>query len=257
MDGSAITLDLRRWWRRLGSWPLPVRCALVAGVAAHICFFLLIGVQPWHTLQEPQVRGFIEYMPKQAGVEALLNEQSVLFDTEPMLLHTAWNYRGSIKPESMLADQEDFFAPYPPKTALGNLRTQANASSVSALAVEVASRWEQVFSPLEVGLFEGVATPSPPLERDDPALQVNVLSLSDGSEQIFRLPVAEDSSARQLLWTPLQVQLLIGAGGDMSEPLIVRSSGEVSLDRELILAMLPILRHSRLPEGYYTVVIEP
>lgn len=245
MGGSSVK------WRQ---WPALARWALLVGVLVQVAGFVLL------TFTRPPMGGhgvkaaYINYTG--AMGTALMGDEAWLLDTEPLVLHTKWNYREPLGFEGLLPRQEAFFAPYEARLDVGGLTggdVRQQVGSVSTVRL-----LEQGLNPLR-GVGPGrenaiQAFPKGGNRGEGLALWFYPLE-GAGSGVEKRIELGDFAEEGEGLWTPLAVQLYVHPGGVASEPLVLSGSSNVALDAQLLERLAEALQRVPLPAGHYRGVI--
>lgn len=250
---------IRTWLERVRRFPLLAQLALGLGIAVHIVAFALLAIQRQGDVLPYEQKSFIAYTESQVTpTEVLLREQSSLFDPEPLLLHTAWNYRSPVDIDETLSGVESFFSRYPEQVSLENgLKAVTPAHREEVFSSQLL--FDHLLSASSLGVFQGFATGMtavPASVGEGIVVQLTCLRPGNLSRQIT-LPYAELGSEVQLLWSPVQLHVMVHPSRRVGDIWLTRGSGNADVDARLrVLAHEQMIRW-KLPEGYYRIEIGP
>ncbi len=246
------------WKRRFEPTPL-VKIALLVGVGVHVAGFLLFQVVA-ETEQGPTSPENWLFYTAYDGDEwgPQMAEHAYLFDTEPLYLPTDRNAAPRLIPQSGSARQgRGPFLPFTPSVVLDD-----HAPDMDEWLLSRSIPWP-VDDPLPLQpteLLQEFGRAEQDVERLAPRLaRVTVTNQYSGRvvvEAELAAP-AEWPPAYATLWDPAVFMVLVEPGGRVGQPLLLRSTGIESLDRELHQKILESRILSSLPAGYHRVEVGP
>jgi len=259
----AIDLNRRTRLEGLGS-PL-ARLALLLGLAAHLAGFLALSVRTSPPATPATPTPFIAYAPGQSFTpDALLGEQAVLLDTEPLFLPTRWNTLRDPLPASRVAATLDPFPPAEPRLTLGTggggavFPGEARAFPGQSTAGDPPPEPRTLlrrhhWSPLlTFGVRPDTGKAAPVLEG--PSLRVETLR-GGGESVLTRTFTGPEGDGG--LWEPAVFLLSVGPAGAHGRPLLEKSSGDEELDARLRGHISRAFEGGALKSGYYRITVSP
>jgi len=249
-----ITLNPKRWYRRVKSWPVVARLGLLLGLVAHVAAFIVMAVHQ-HPLGDTQEKlPFIVYH-SQDKQGMMIEEQSALFDTEPLFLHTRWNYRAPLERDTLQPEQSVYFGPYRSITRVDQLKTLELADTVNA--PEHGKIINEILVPGRTEVWQSFATLVTESHSEALGLIYVTLESLENPEEIRQTRFEESviGEMASSLWSPIELQLFIHPGGVKSAPFVLRSSGDQNLDRALLNYLNVLLDRWSLESGAYRVMI--
>lgn len=248
---------IQKFCRRLWGFPLWIRLALIVGIVIHLVAFIFV-MFPYEEPYEKKTPPAFIHLTQTNTQQAidLFDEQLELFDTEPLLLHTRWNYRTPLTMNKLLPGQGAFFAPYPANVALNETIKKTGDRSQSEFFSND-TLFEKVLAPEVLGVIEGFGVDrKPQATPQSPVIRGRIYSLNRAnSEHTFVLRVDEGESVLNSLWAPLKIQYFIHPGAYASQPLIKQSSGNTQVDAILVEKINQIISRLDLASGYYLIEV--
>ena len=238
---------------RSGLWALPgmVKVILFLGIVVHFVLFILLATRSSTLVEKLAVKSFVSYGAGQVdAASTLMNEQSRLFDTEPLLLHTRWNYRTPIDLDAMMPRQGAFFAPYAQQTSLSEALSNRFSLS-SGNTVDTESLLADLLTPEALGSLRGFVNAHDEQPVLEPiAFQVRLRAMEQG--RVLREASVASSvlgQASHRLWSPVRVQVFVHPDGSLSIPWLTHGSGNAQVDAGLLDVVSKLMRQWSLPEG--------
>ena len=239
--------------------------ALLLALALNTVFFGLFRITAPPSVPVKFPPAYVRYLgSSNATTDAVLNEQALLLDSEPLFLPTSWNFASRPFVARPLRPQPfaDFPAQVqPPTENQFRLPTDTSAGNISPIAALRPGQW------IFLSALGQAANPAAKLPERGALLRVTRLdsgSPSTGAATPVVLdetwPVAAAPKSTQNLPAlpgPATFLLLFSYTGSVGEPLLVNSSGIFAVDDDLRERLDAWFHRHPLPPGTYQAVVGP
>ncbi|MGF1453664.1 MAG: hypothetical protein ACFB21_16520 [Opitutales bacterium] len=229
----------------------------VTGVSLHLAGFFVLTLHS--EVPEESSRGFTAdiVLPADSsrGFEALVSEQALLQDTEPLILPTRWNAPVPKRNFEVPPSAAGLLAPFPPVVALPEPLPEERVLPYPR---------EQA-TPLDVlqhqpgwlrGAFEGPALQARPLPERQGQVEVRDAAtgrlLRSETLDLPDMPVGEDE-----LWQPASFLWTVAERAASGRPLIREGTGNTDLDAYLLDTLTTLPPLARLGPGTYEITVGP
>ncbi|MCC5806182.1 MAG: hypothetical protein JJU00_07615 [Opitutales bacterium] len=249
MSGAAAILQ------RLRPTPLALT-AILGGTAVHALAIVLVRVPdpaPAPAAPAPFVR-----WAEDAGEDARVREQAMLFDSAPLFVPTAWNSASAIDGVASLEEQAELYGVFPPRLRIdeaeaptAEIAARFRPPAVDALRDMRMLRGTEGFGK---GAEAGYTVPGPR------AVRILVEPMAGGAatgEQRLELPDEIATAIPGGLWETPVFFIDAGLTGVVGVPVMARSSGIEELDAGLRRHLAGAEFARRLAAGYYRVTLVP
>ncbi|WOO42537.1 hypothetical protein [Rubellicoccus peritrichatus] len=228
---------------------------IVLGVGIHLAGFLIFRVvaEPTHEpiLQEP----FVKLLPRTVEASGALNESALLSDSEPLFLPTKWNASASPVQTSTTANQASPFDAFAAEIQMGtdesgtmfDTKVLIPQSPLEGLELNPGS----VFSSFgqDVSLDVGGRIPGIKVDVHDYTTgEIQISETLDSSGLTIELPEE---------WRFVEFRVAVDSLGHVGRPVLVDGTGDESVDRALSDYLHSANAVSKLPPGYYRIVLGP
>ncbi len=223
---------------------------LLAG-AAHLLLFVVARVPLGSGPGEAPATTIVTWRGENAGEEeALWAEQALLLDAEPLFVPSPWNAASRLDEIARLRDETEIFPSFEPRLRAreGLWAPPAEAESPDLNSLHRAP------DPLRAFGRGGATAVNPPRA---PAITLEIRALA-GSRAQFPSDITFDPGAvspPDALWNPLEFLLVIDPATGTGMPLRLNSSGSATWDRAVTEALAAHPAVTRLPEGYFRVLV--
>jgi len=239
-----------------------MRILILTGILVHVLIFFYCLLPSHDTTKPKEKHSFIQFPHnKETTLNSIFDEQSQLFDAEPLLLHTQWNYREPLDLRKITSDQAFFFAPYPAITEVKSLSetTKINIFPKSKPEDTRETVFSQVLNTETLSALQGftIASRLPPTPSSHTP-HAKITSLDN--PRIIHSVFADSEFLNDLpstLWSPLRINIFIHDDGHINAPFLIQSSGDPVVDKKLLDWLSQLLNSQKLPAGYYTTEIAP
>ncbi|MGF1450089.1 MAG: hypothetical protein ACFB20_11815 [Opitutales bacterium] len=233
------------------------RVILIAGLALHLAGFVLLS-QAFETPVLPPERpsSFLSALPQAPrDASTLLTDQALLLDDEPLFLPTRWNAATPGSPR--FGAPEDIPNPFGAleQVPLGALPQVFPAPGPRPAPPDETVEGALVFWSYFERFGQGERTQQIVPER---AGFVRV-ERSGTAEAVIAEAVAAfpGEDWPDVLWSPVQLHLLVSDRAVPTVPLLVESSGNALVDARLVEWVSGFAQRYGLAPGYYTVTVGP
>ncbi len=224
------------------------------GVGAHVLFFWIasvpLGSGPSEIVSEPWIAWAGE--PQEAE-SALVRDQVVLLDAEPLFVPTRWNSASALNEIARLRDETELFAAFPPRVgAVDQIWRPAPvvAPDTSLVPAEDETTLNTFSSIGREAVAVNVLEPRPVL--------MEVTAFGAEGEEPFQSRVGPaDRPAPANLWTPVEFLLVVDSRTGGGVPLRLNSSGDTGWDQAIARVLLQNPELKRLSSGYYRIIVGP
>lgn len=246
--------ELRRQGRARGRRALVFAALAGVGVAAHVLFFALAPVPLGHGPEEVSSQPWVSWSGVVEEAEsALVREQVVLLDAEPLFVPTAWNTASAMNEIARLRDETELFTPYPPQVSAVERIWRPAPVLAPALSLDPLME-KSTLAPFATMGREEMAVPR---MSPRPAF-IEVVRL-DGDGRTVQAGVLEvpGSSQWEADWRPLEFLHVVDPRTAGGPPLRLNSSGDTGWDQAVAGAVTEHAALRQLPAGYYRIVVGP
>ncbi len=250
MSGAAGLL------RRLRPTPLAL-AAILGGAGVHALAVVLVRV-PDPAASAPATAAAFVRWTEDAGEDARVREQALLFDSAPLFVPTVWNSASAIDGVASLEEQAELYGVFSPRLRIdeaeaptGEIAARFRPPAVDVLRDVRLLRGTEGFG--KGGARMGAAP-------DPRPVRMLVEPLAGGGETgVLRLEVPEDVAAAIPggLWETPVFFVDAALTGVLGTPVMARSSGIPELDAGLRRHLGGAEFARRLETGYYRVTLVP
>jgi len=241
----------------LRGWSSPLaKTALLLGLGVHLMGFLLFRVSPETESAVQQTDAFVTYAGNNTtGSGAIVREQALLFDSEPLFIPTDWNVARVGKPPAPTPDVTSELEGWNVAESLASGDALAKAGAYATAAVPrkpVELLWKSGEELLQAYGRQNTARGN--LEpRQALAIVRKVETGGAVHEAILRGEGYKQLSEQ--LWQPVQMSAYVDISGLVGEPLLRTSSGNDAIDALLLEWAAGQRFWSTLAPGYYMLSI--
>lgn len=247
----------RRTKRNYPKWAKAIAVAVaIAGALAHIAGFFALSIQPVPRSQTKTVLADIVLTgdaPRTFG--ALVLEQALLEDTEPLLLPTQWN--ASLPGPSLSAPPmtSGLLEPFPPRVALPQMSSGLDTlpyQRVDRNPGRVLRRYPGWFR----GAFDIVPLDVQALAPRDAMLQIR---LASGGPILSSTTAdwGDEVSIPRERWPPVTFLWTIANSGTAGLPSVLESTGNPDWDSAISNWLLSAPAVQKLGPGTYEIIVGP
>jgi hypothetical protein len=231
---------------------------IVGGVIVLIFTFFVLQVIPEHTNHGQKLpTPFISYFNINTDTqEQSLHEFMLLFDTEPLILPTQWNYASRFN-DSTFEEESPIFASFPPSIKIND----------SLLKPPDRTYQEEILTPIHFlkrkpnpwnffSTFGQKASKN--TLQDQCSGYMKVIDINSGKlikqEKILQIKGIDEPAS---LWEPVIFSIMVETHGPVGSPLLLNSSGINKIDKILREYLADYLSNIHLTPGYYKIQVAP